>query len=156
MNVVIRHIKDTDITDLKKVLDSSQLFPSHLLEGMIHEYLTNTSSKEIWFTAEDKGKAISLGYCAPERLTEGTFNLYAIAVDKAYQGKGIGKQMMNYIERTLLQNGNRILIVETSGDPSFHQTREFYGKCNYVRQAVIPEFYAKGEDKVIFWKKLVN
>ena len=150
----IRKVKKADLPELKNVLDSSELFPSYLLDDMIGDYLGNAASTDIWFTAIEEGKPISIGYCAPERLTEGTYNLYAIAVHNDQQGKGIGKQMMAYIENELRKKGHRILIVETSGKPEFALTREFYTKCNYVKQATIPEFYEKGDDKIVFWKKL--
>ncbi len=155
MTKMIRKVEKTDIPALKKVLDSSELFPSFLLDDMISDYLNNASSKDIWFTTIDDGNPISIGYCAPERLTEGTYNLYAIAVNKKNQGNGIGKRMMEYIENHLRKDGNRILIVETSGKPEFALTREFYIKCKYLKQAVIPEFYEEGDDKVVFWKKLI-
>ena len=154
MSVHIRKVNKEDIPELKKVVDSGELFPSYLLDDMIADYLNNEASTDIWFTSIDQGKPISIGYCAPERLTEGTYNLYAIAVHKDYQGKGIGKQMMNYVEHLLREKENRILIVETSGKPEFERTRAFYHKCNYIQQAVIPEFYEEGDDKVVFWKKL--
>jgi ribosomal protein S18 acetylase RimI-like enzyme len=154
MNREIRKVRRADIPELKKVLDSSELFPSYLLDDMINDYLNNESSTDFWFTTIENEKPVSIGYCAPERLTEGTYNLYAIAVNKSLQGNGIGKQMMEYIESHLRNSGNRILIVETSGKPEFELTREFYIKCQYIKQAVIPEFYEKGDDKVVFWKKL--
>ena len=151
---MIRKVEKSDIPALKKVLDSSELFPSGLLDEMISDYLNNESSTDIWFTTVDAGTPVSIGYCAPERMTEGTYNLYAIAVNKAHQRNGIGQKMMQYIENQLRNDGNRILIVETSGKPEFERTRNFYLKCDYVKQAVIPEFYEAGDDKVIFWKKL--
>ncbi len=156
MNGQIRKVEKADIPELKKVLDSSELFPSYLLDDMINDYLSNKKSTDIWFTTIDQGKPISIGYCAPETLTEGTYNLYAIAVHKSQQGNGIGKKMMEYIENQLRENGNRILIVETSGKPEFELTREFYIKCDYTKQAVIPEFYEKEDDKIVFWKKLTE
>jgi GNAT superfamily N-acetyltransferase len=136
----IRKVTKEDIPALKTVLDSSELFPSSLLDDMINDYLSNRSSTDIWFTAfeQEQGKPISIGYCAPEKLTEGTYNLYAIAVHKEHQGKGVGREMMNYIENLLRKRGNRILIVETSGKPDFELTRKF----------------EEGDDKVVFWKKL--
>ena len=87
-------------------------------------------------------------------MTEGTYNLYAIAVRKDYKGKGYGKAMMHYIENLLRDAGHRILIVKTSGKPEFELTRAFYHQCEHVKQAVIPEFYEAGDDKIVFWKKL--
>ncbi|MEO0525997.1 MAG: GNAT family N-acetyltransferase [Bacteroidota bacterium] len=154
MKSEIRKVVKEDIADLKMVLDSSELFPSYLLDDMIKDYLTNTLSKDIWFATTLQGRPVSIGYCAPERLTEGTYNLYAIAVHKEFQGKGLGKQMMTYIENLLRSNDHRILIVETSGKAEFKLTRTFYENCEYIRQAIIPEFYAESDDKVVFWKKL--
>ena len=153
-NQEIRSIKEEDIDALKTVLDSSELFPSEMLDDMIDDYLTNPDSTDIWFTTIIDSQPISIGYCAPERMTEGTFNLYAIAVTKELQGKGIGKNMMEYIEDLLRKNGHRILIVETSGKTEFEQTRRLYLKCCYTQQARIPEFYEEGDDKIVFWKKL--
>ena len=41
-----------------------------------------------------------------------------------------------------------------SGAPEFELTRKFYEQLGYTKEAVIREFWQKGEDKVIFWKKL--
>lgn len=152
----IRKILKTDLPTLKEVLDSSELFPSELLDGMIDDYLNNEDSTAIWFTTVDEDdKPISIAYCAPEQMTEGTYNLYAIAVHKTYQGQGIGSKMMEYIEDLLRQQGHRVLLVETSGLPEYELTRKFYHQCDYHQEAVIRDFYQEGEDKVVFWKKLL-
>ncbi len=150
----IRPIVQGDIPSLKVILDNTGLFPSEMLEDMISDYLANPDSTDIWFTVEVDGQPISIAYCAPERMTEGTYNLYAIAVHGNQQGRGVGAQMMEYIENLLRDQGQRILIVETSGLADYDLTREFYRKCQYTEEATIREFYAEGEDKVVFWKKL--
>jgi len=91
---------------------------------------------------------------APEMLTEGTYNLYAIGVTKALQGKGIGRQMIGYLEAYLKKQRHRILIVETSGGPDLALTRKFYKQLNYTKEAVIRDFWSEGEDKVVYWKKI--
>lgn len=150
----IRNVIRKDINGLKEVLDSSELFPSEYLEGMILDYFDNPETEDIWFTKVENNENVAIGYCAPEKLTDGTFNLYAIAVRKELQGKGIGKEMMGYIEQLLKEKSKRILIVETSSDSQFKLTREFYKKLNYNQEAIIRDFWKAGEDKVIFWKKL--
>ena len=150
----IRMIAQNDISDLKRVLDTIELFPSEMLEEMISEYLKNPNSEEVWFTEIKHGKAISIGFCAPEKLAEGTYNLYAIGVRSDFQSQGTGRRMMTFIEKHLRANGHRILIVETSGIDDFELTRKFYEKLGYHREAVIRDFWKDGDDKVIFWKRL--
>lgn len=151
---VIRKINHSDLPFLREVIDSSELFPSDLLEGMSANFLNHDDSSEIWLTSEDNGRPIAVAFCAPEQLTEGTYNLYLIAVHKSYQGQGIGHTLMHFIEDMLSKIGVRILIVETSGLPTFALTRQFYDKLGYTREAVIREFYKPGEDKIVYWKKL--
>jgi len=154
MKQEIRKVIHQDIDVLKEVLDSSELFPSEMLDDMIHDFFHNETSTDIWLTTLENGRPISIAYCAPERMTEGTYNLYAIAVHKDKQGQGVGGKMMTYIEDLLRKNGHRILLVETSGLADFELTRKFYHQCQYHQEAIIRDFYQDGEDKVIFWKKL--
>lgn len=154
MNPTIRKVNKDDISHLKSVLDTIELFPSEYLEDMISDFFDNPETEDIWFTATENGIPISIGYCAPEKFTQGTFNLYAIGVKADVQGKGIGNQMMKYLENQLKNNGNRVLIVETSGTPALQLTRKFYEDLNYIKEAVIRDFWEEGDDKVIYWKKL--
>ncbi|MEL6141346.1 MAG: N-acetyltransferase [Bacteroidota bacterium] len=154
MNLFIRAITKEDINQLKIVLDSIELFPSTLLDEMIAGYFNDPATPEIWLTAVDNNEPISIGYCAPEKLTAGTFNLYAIGVKSELQGQGIGRQMMTYLENHLKKNGQRILIVETSGTNDFALTRKFYEQLGYIKEAVIRDFWSEGDDKVVYWKKL--
>ena len=150
----MRPINKEDLPALKAVIDSSELFPSDLLEQMTESYFSETNSNDLWITVEKNNTPIAVAYCAPEKMTDGTYNLYLIAVHKSYQGRGIGAQIMSYFETLLTEKGIRILIVETSGLPSFELTRKFYDKLGYTREAVIREFYERGDDKVVFLKKL--
>lgn len=121
---------------------------------MIHDYFNNPHTEEIWFAALEDNTVVGLGYCVPEKLTDATYNLLAIAVHKELQGKGIGQLMMNFIEKLLKENNKRLLIVETSSDEQYDLTRKFYLKINYLPIAEIKDFWKEGEDKILFWKKL--
>lgn len=143
-----------DLPALRQVLDSIELFPSHMLADMISDYVDNPDSKDIWFTAVEDGRPVSIGYCAPETLTEGTYNLYAIGVHGNLQGKGIGRSMIGFLESYLIEKGHRILLVDTSGSDDFALTRRFYEKLGYKKEAVIRDFWKEGDDKVTYRKKL--
>ena len=154
MEDIVRKVIKEDLEALKHVLDTSGLFPGAYLDDMIADYFINPDTEAIWFTCITNGKPAAIGYCAPEKLTNGTYNLYAIAVDKTLQGKGIGHKMMAFIEQLLTANNKRILIVETSSDDHYKLTRKFYQKLNYREEAVIHDFWNEGEHKVVFLKKL--
>ena len=152
----IRNITIQDLQHLKAVIDSSGLFPSDLLDDMTNDFFLNEKTNDLWLTMEVDHIPVAVAYCAPERMTEGTYNLYLIAISKNFQGKGMGAEMMAYIEILLKEKGVRILLVETSSLPEFELTRKFYDKLDYKREAVIREFYQEGEDKIVFWKKLTS
>jgi ribosomal protein S18 acetylase RimI-like enzyme len=154
MNNQIRPITQADLEDLKNVVDSCELFPSEYLAEMIDDYLHNPDTQDLWFTCIDDHKAIAIGYCVPEKFTDGTYNLLAIGVARDTQRKGIARDMMQYIEHQLKQKDGRILIVETSSDDAQAAARNFYTRLGYLQTAIIPDFWKEGEDKIVFWKKL--
>lgn len=151
----IRPVTPHDIPALKVVIDGSGLFPSEMLDDMISDYFDNEKSSDFWLTYEE-GEPVAVAYYAPEPMTEGTWNLYLIAVDPDYQGQGRGASIVYYIEERLAARGERVLLVETSGLPSFERTRAFYRKCGYDEEARIREFYQAGEDKIVFRKSLTD
>lgn len=152
--MAIRKVTQQDFEGLRNVVDSSGLFPSEYLEEMISDYFGNPATQDIWLTKVEDDKSLAVGYCAPEKFTEGTYNLYAIGVLQEHQGKGIGREMMQYLESFLKEQSARVLIVETSSDEQFNLTRKFYKDLGYDHEATIRDFWQEGEDKVIFWKKL--
>lgn len=97
---------------------------------------------------------MAVAYYAPEKMTEGTFNLYLIAVSAGLKGRGAGTALIEHIEDDLRKKRQRVLIIETSGLPEFSLSRSFYAKNGYTQEAVIRDFYQEGDDKVVFWKKL--
>ena len=112
------------------------------------------SAPDIWFVGDLDGEVIGFGFCEPERMTEGTWNLLAIGVSPEQQGMGHGAKLMAFLEDVLRRRKARILLVETSGTDAFKLTRQFYLKNGYVQEARIRAFYDAGDDKIVFWKQL--
>lgn len=99
-----------------------------------------------------------LGYACfgPHPLTEGTFDLYWIAVDLQMRGQGIGHALLARVEDEVRARGGRMLVVETSGTPAYAPARRLYESCGYRYEAVVHDFYAPGDDLIIFGKPLVQ
>ena len=154
MNQIIRPVTTADVDELKIVLDSCELFPSEYLDEMISDYFNNAETEDVWFTFLIDEKPIAIGYCVPEKLTEGTYNLLAIGVSQNAQRKGVASAMMEYIEQQLKQKNGRLLLVETSSDEAQIAARKLYQKIGYKQVAVIDDFWKDGEDKIVFLKQL--
>ena len=152
--ISVRPARLTDLSDFKLILGTIELFPPEFLDDMIAPYLADADAGPRWYAAEQDGAVTGLAYCAPMELAEGTYNLYAIGVRADRQGQGTGGQIMRYVEEELRAAGHRLLIVDTSGTDDFKLTRRFYEKLGYEREAVIRDFWADGDDKVTFRKRL--
>lgn len=87
-------------------------------------------------------------------MTVGTFNLLAIAVAPESQGSGTGKALVSDLIRRLRTQAGRILLVETSSLDEFAATRAFYEQQDFAREAKIRDFYADGEHKITYWKRV--
>ena len=153
--MTIRPTKHEDIPALKLVLDGTELFPSEMLPDMLGKFLSHQDSEDVWLTFEDeRGTAVGFCYAAQEQLTEGTWNMLAIAVLPERQGSGVGGAITRKLEDVLRDKGQRVLIADTSGTDDFAMTREFYRKNGYEEEARIRDFWDAGDDKVVFRKAL--
>ena len=109
----------------------------------------------IWLTLREP-EPIGVLYCAPEKFTEGTWNMLLIAVHSDYQNSGRGASLVSHLEATLREQGARLVLVETSSIPYFEQARSFYRKLGYAQAARIHEFYGPGDDNLVFRKMVTK
>ena len=142
------------IHSLQAILDRTGLFPSEMLPDMLRTSLANPQNRELWLTCESDGEIIGFCYAAAEAITDGTWNMLAIAVHPDRQGSGAGTAMAAALESRLRELGQRLLIADTSGTSSYSRTRQFYRNNGYLQEAVIRDFWGEGDDKVTFWKSL--
>lgn len=107
------------------------------------------------FVFAHRGDAV-VGYACYGQipLTQGSYDLYWIAVDQAEQGQGLGRKILEESERLIRRDGGRNVYIETSGRPDYASTQGFYTRCGYLREAVLKGFYAPGDDKLIYSKTL--
>ena len=105
-------------------------------------------------TLERDGQPVGFAYYAPTAMTDRTWHLYWIFIGKAGQGGGLGSQLLRHVEDDILRAGGRLFLIETSSLPSYEPTRRFYLKHGYEQAALVRDFYADGDDLVIFRKRL--
>jgi len=140
----IRPTTSDDLPALKLVLDGTELFPSEMLTDMVSGFLSGEDGNAVWLTCEADGSAIGFCYAAPEAMTEGTWNMLAIAVLPSGQGQGAGGALVGRLESDLRTAGHRVLLADTSGTDEFAETRKFYLRNGYAEEARIRDFWRQG------------
>jgi GNAT superfamily N-acetyltransferase len=88
----------------------------------------------------------------PTPLAEDAYDLYWMAVSPAEQGKGLGKALVRWLEDEVRKRNGRMVVIETSSQPRYQATREFYINLDYREVARVPDFYRPGDDRVIYAK----
>lgn len=86
--------------------------------------------------------------------TLASYDLYWIAVQDECRGRGIGRALLARAESSVAAAGGRSIFVETSTRELYEPTRRFYERSGYERVATLDDFYAEGDGKAIFRKKL--
>lgn len=101
--------------------------------------------------AELEGNVAGYACFGATPMTQGTWDLYWIAVDPALHGRGVGTELMHAVEHAIRAEGGRLVMIETASKPSYDATRRFYDRhprCRAVGR--VPDFYAPGDDKVLY------
>jgi ribosomal protein S18 acetylase RimI-like enzyme len=103
-------------------------------------------------------EAVLVGYACwgPTPATDRTWDLYWIAVDTALQGVGIGTILLDEVERRLVGHHARMLIAETSSRADYAATRQFYARQGYAEAARVHDYYAPGDDRILFVKRFLS
>jgi ribosomal protein S18 acetylase RimI-like enzyme len=99
-------------------------------------------------------RCVGMMVTGPTPATEGTWQLYWIAVHPLYQGTGVAQALEQHAEVFVRERGAYWLLAETSSQISYGRARAFYRKQGYVQLARIPEYYKRSDDLLIFGKRL--
>lgn len=155
---MIRPIVPADSPALVALSGSSGLFrPDELqaVQEMLDEFhATNAAIGHRILACEEGGTPVGIAYFAPKGFTDRVWELLMIAVDAPRHRQGIGSKMLRAVEETVRAANGRLLLIETSSKSSFERTRQFYRKHGYAEVAHIPDYFADGDGKASFVKRL--
>jgi GNAT superfamily N-acetyltransferase len=90
----------------------------------------------------------------PIACTAASYDLYWIAVAPRWQRGGLGQKLMAEVEQLVVAAGGERIYIDTSGKPQYVPTCRFYERCGYQIAAQLPDFYALGDDRLIYVKAI--
>ncbi|MDQ3021834.1 MAG: GNAT family N-acetyltransferase [Bacteroidota bacterium] len=158
--VLIRKLIESDREKIKDILADTNNFNEEEIKialELIDIYIGDEEQKdyEIFVDADDQGNELRGYVCiGPRPLTEGTYDLYWIAVNPKVQSKGLGSGLISFIEDHLKEKKGRLILIETSGKDSYEKERRFYEKNLYRELVNIKDFYKIGDSLVVYGKYL--
>jgi ribosomal protein S18 acetylase RimI-like enzyme len=143
-------------TQIEEIVRASGVF-SEKEVGVALELFDATGDDYTFVGAFDPTNAL-VGYACfgATPATDRTYDLYWIAVHPKAQRSGAGSALMSEVERRLDERHARLVIIETSSRDDYAPTRRFYHKRGYTEDARLRDFYAPGDDRVVFSKRLIG
>jgi ribosomal protein S18 acetylase RimI-like enzyme len=155
---MLKRVQPSDTPTLLAIATGTEVFKPHelvALQEVLDDYHAANHQYGHTAYAWHEGDTIrGFVYYAPTAMTDRTWEVWWIAVDVAYHGRGLGKQLLQWAEEDGGRAGARLMLLETSSTGAYESTRQFYLKQRYVLAATVPDFYSDGDDKLIFWKRL--
>lgn len=104
--------------------------------------------------AKENGSVVGFICFGPTPLTKSTYDLYWIAVKSNFQGKSIGKKLLEKCEEKIIKYKGKIIIAETSSTKKYEKARKFYESQGFKKIAEIKNFYKFKDNKLIYVKYL--
>lgn len=152
-------VAPADRGHVRSIVESTDFFHPAEVEiavELVDERLAKGEASGYHFVFADSLPGPPLGYACYGRipLTESSYDLYWIAVRQDHHGRGLGRALLAEVERRVAAEEGRRIYIETSNRAQYQATRGFYLRNGYEQAALLKDFYAAGDDKVIYAKAL--
>ncbi len=146
----------TDREAVRQLLESTGVFYDFEIDVALEIMDTFSAQGEAsgyyFYVAEQDGQVVGYINFGPTPCTKASWDVYWIAVKKQLQGHGLGALLLKMAEDKITSLNGKNIWIETSSRPDYLPTRRFYLKTAYEQVTELPDFYDKGDNKVIFLK----
>jgi ribosomal protein S18 acetylase RimI-like enzyme len=157
-------LRDGDEDVVRSIVESTDFFSPaeiNIAVELVQERRAKGDASGYHFVFLDDvqdGQVRTIGYTCYGAIdgTQSSYDLYWIAVDDSLRGRGLGRVLMQETERRIAAAGGRRIYVDTSSRATYVPTRAFYERSGYLQEALLADFYAPGDGKVIFCKVVGN
>jgi ribosomal protein S18 acetylase RimI-like enzyme len=144
---------EVDLGRCGEIIDSLPLFRSYGLGGdrlvtLIEQERRRADQRHQFLVARRDQRCLGLAWFVLRGAFDRSGYLRLIAVDPDALGVGIGRALMDELERRYLLPGG-IVLLANADNLAAHQ---FYRKLGYYHVGVLPAYVGQGLDEWIFFK----
>jgi len=154
---MVRPLKREDRERVLDIVQATEMFtPDEIFfaREQVDIYLDQPHQRDYFLVVSEDAKDGVVGYMSygPTPLTEGTYDLYWMAVAPSAQGRGFGRELVVWLEKRVAEAGGRLILIETSSQTKYEKTRTFYLGLGYKEASRIPNFYKVGDGRITYVK----
>ncbi len=157
MSFVIRVLASRDkdaVMDILRDTPEFELAEVPIAEEVLDSYLVNPGEDYQALVAEENGLVVGYICFGTIPLTAAAWDIYWLAVRRGQRGRGLGRALLAGAEDKIKLAGGYLVLIETSSKPSYLSTRRFYRRNGYHEASRIRDFYALGDHRVTFAKRV--
>ena len=147
-----------DVGRVRSLVASTGFFnaaEAEVAADLVSERLTKGIRSGYHFVLAERGSTLVAYACyGPIFGTQGSFDLYWIAVAPEEQGRGLGAQTYTRAEAAMRKAGAKHIYADTSSSDRYAGTRGFYQRMGFEEEARLADFYAPGDGKIVYVKGL--
>ncbi len=107
-----------------------------------------------WLSCWHEGRMTGFACYGQESLTKDTWDLFWICVLPEMRSKGAGRALMAEAAAQASAANGRVMVIYTSSTEKYAPARRLYEGAGFIRVAVVPDYYADGDDLNIYWKRI--
>lgn len=158
----IRRIVPGDREAIRSMIEGTKVFRSHEVDvamelvdaALVLERPPGDEDYHPCVLVEEDGTVVSYACFGKNPMTAATWDLYWLATRADRMGKGYGREIVRHVEGEVRRRGGRLLVIETSSKEAYGGTRTFYEKIGCTLAAQIPDYYDRGDDKLVYLIRL--
>lgn len=151
-------IKQEDVNNIREIVLSTRFFRDDEIKiatELAEERITaGPASGYNFLFAEIEGKVVAYCCYGPIPCSLVSYDIYWIATRADLQGKGVGSSLLGKVESLISSLGGESVFLETSSKQMYEPTLRFYQRNGYSTEAILPDFYERGDGKVILRKRI--
>jgi ribosomal protein S18 acetylase RimI-like enzyme len=155
----IRATQSADVPAIRAMTAAVGVFNAEevaTVDELLAEYFSRGAETSGYHFLSYLENDATLGFACygPRALTQGVYDLFWIVTAPASGRRGIGGKLLAAVAEAVTARQGRMIVAETSGRADYVGTRAFYLRYGYRAEATIADFYAPGDDLVVFVYRL--
>jgi ribosomal protein S18 acetylase RimI-like enzyme len=156
----IRKIESGDRDPIGALISGTRVFKPHEVDvalELVDIALTKPGQDDYhpYVLVEEDGAVVAYACFGKNPMTTGTFDLYWLATRVDRHGRGYGRKLVAFVEERVREMGGYLLVIETSSKECYGDTRAFYDKIGCALAAQLPDYYDRGDDKLVYLRRIV-